>query len=790
VFIESTLMTPLNDPVQIGDWLVDPRDDSITRGAERIKLEPRTMRLLMTLAQAPGEVVSQEQLLETVWSGVVVGPASVYQSVSQLRKVLGDSDDPPRYIATVARKGYRLLALVSPASLDRIRQVRGIPEAGTSPSEGQGVVPVDVASPPPPRRWRWIAVACLAVLVITAAVWRFGTNDEFAPISIAVLPFKDLTIDQSERPFCDGLTEETASWLAQVPTLRVVARTSTFSYRDRDADVRTIGRELATSHIISGSLRRSGDKLRITVQLIDTNTGFELWSESYDAEAGNELSVQERVARSVVGNLELRITADTERRFAERRTRSADAQALYLMAKSHAAKLDSQSNDQAILLFRKAIVADPDFALAKIWLARAIANRRYLETLPIEKLAPEIEPLLKEAAKQAPDLSDLYVVRGGFELQMRRRETALADLRRALELSPSSNDAAIALGYYYLTAAEPRDALIYYTLASGLDPRNFHSHAYRCMVLADMAQFEIAEDACDRARSLASDSAWVYSVSSQLEAARGRFEEAFKWNGMALERGADLAEINAERASWLVQLGMLSEAGHAYARSLAANPDATRRNVSIANAGTVAAFAAGGTQGLRGFVRANGLADSDDPLMMLELANAELLAEDVRQARVYVDRALASPALLPEDLSSPFAARVGFSYLPMVATVLRGTGDEAGARKQLDELAKVLDQLTAAGVDTYGLHALKAQLSALRGKSDEAMNSLRRAASLGWADAWLAERQPYFQSLRSRVDFRELLATVRARNAVTAARLAPRLSVLSRLFGRPGRAAA
>ena len=107
------LMQPVNDPLMIGDWLVDPRDDSVARGSERVKLEPRTMRLLMRLAQTPGEVVSQDELLESVWTGVVVGTASVYQSMSQLRKVLGDTDDPPRYIETVARKGYRLVAKVS-----------------------------------------------------------------------------------------------------------------------------------------------------------------------------------------------------------------------------------------------------------------------------------------------------------------------------------------------------------------------------------------------------------------------------------------------------------------------------------------------------------------------------------------------------------------------------------------------------------------------------------------------------------------------------------------------------
>ena len=92
------------EPLQIGDWLVDPRDDSLTRGAERVKIEPRTMRLLMRLAQSPGTVISQDDLMQAVWSGVVVGTASIYQSMSQIRKVLGDNEEPPRYIETVARK--------------------------------------------------------------------------------------------------------------------------------------------------------------------------------------------------------------------------------------------------------------------------------------------------------------------------------------------------------------------------------------------------------------------------------------------------------------------------------------------------------------------------------------------------------------------------------------------------------------------------------------------------------------------------------------------------------------
>ena len=117
-------MSRLPDPLLIGDWLADPRDDSLTRGSERVKVEPRTMRLLMRLALTPGVVVSQEELLESVWTGVVVSPASVYQSMSQLRKVLGDTDDPPRYIETVARKGYRLIATVGSDRTTRLWDAR------------------------------------------------------------------------------------------------------------------------------------------------------------------------------------------------------------------------------------------------------------------------------------------------------------------------------------------------------------------------------------------------------------------------------------------------------------------------------------------------------------------------------------------------------------------------------------------------------------------------------------------------------------------------------------------
>ena len=764
------LMTPINEPVLIGDWLVDPRDDSLTRGTERVKLEPRTMRLLIRLAQSPGQVVSQDELLESVWSGVVVGTASVYQSMSQLRKVFGD-DDPPRYIETVARKGYRLIALVTTPA-------KG-PKAAV-PSET--VLPASAELPVPSRstrkpKWRWVAVGTAAALAVMAAVWQRAPRTGLvpSPTSIVVLPFVDLTDGRTQQMFCDGLTEETSNWLAQIPSLRVVARSSAFAYRGRSADVRTIGKELKTSHLLEGSLRRSGDRMRITVQLIDTQTGFQLWSDFYDVKAGDVLRVQEDVARQVAGNLELRISAETNGRFDSRRSRTAQAQELYLNARAHALRIDTASNDLAITLYRQAIRADPSFALAKVWLAHAIANRRYFTSQRTEDLLPDILPLLAEAEKTAPQLVDLYVVRGSVYTDLRQRELAERDLRHALEISPNTVAAASKLGYFNLTGAKPREALSYYTMAAALDPRDFGWPAYQCIALTDMARFEEAESACGQARALGPTSPWVYSVSGSLDAARGRWLEALRYSEQALERDNDIAEIHGERARWLRRLGLMKDAGAAFREAVAVNPQAARRNVPLLVVGMTAAIDSAGAPALQAFSREFGMEESDDPALLFELANAHLMVKEVAQARALVDRALTSDKLTGEDLESAWLARTGRSYLLISGVALRGSGEAAAAGRRFAQLETLLARMVDDGVRTAGVYELKSQLAALQGRPEDAIAALRRATELGWSSAWLAAHEPYFDSLRGRKDFQELLVAVRARNASAAAQLRNRL---------------
>jgi transcriptional activator of cad operon len=284
--------------VQVGDWFVNPTLDCLYRGSESHKLEPRMMRLLVCLANSVGAVVSVDRLLTEVWTGVIVGPASVYQAVSQLRKLLGDVDPDPTYIATVPRKGYRLIATVHRATA-----------AARSTTAAISPLPA-----PAVRARRWMpkilgGVALLALMLVGGSIWTQLPDPQVgeSSASIVVLPFVNLTPDKANQAFCDGLTEELSHRLSQIATLRVVARTSAFAFLGLGEDVRAIGRELDTNHILEGSVRRSGNKMRVTVRLVDARNGYRLWSTNYDMATDDLLRVQEDISQSVAENLQARL---------------------------------------------------------------------------------------------------------------------------------------------------------------------------------------------------------------------------------------------------------------------------------------------------------------------------------------------------------------------------------------------------------------------------------------------------------------------------------------------------
>ncbi|HWW86225.1 MAG TPA: winged helix-turn-helix domain-containing protein [Vicinamibacterales bacterium] len=270
--------------IGVGAWSVNPASGEISRDGETVRLELRTMRLLVCLAQRAGTVISIDDLLTAVWPDVTVTPDSVYQAVASLRRVLGDDPKQPTYIATVPRLGYRMVATVN-ASRDE-------PAARTNAPAALG----DRA------RWGWATAFCVALLVAGLFASQIAKRSSVTPLtqpSIAVLPFLDLTEKMSEEEFADGVTEELIDRLNKVAGLRVPSPTASFYFKNKHRSIPEIAKTLDVAYVLDGSTRKSGDRLRVAARLTRADTGVVIWSESYDRTWGDILTVQDDIASEV-----------------------------------------------------------------------------------------------------------------------------------------------------------------------------------------------------------------------------------------------------------------------------------------------------------------------------------------------------------------------------------------------------------------------------------------------------------------------------------------------------------
>jgi transcriptional activator of cad operon len=269
--------------LQIGDWRVDPQLGQMTRGADVVRLEARALRLLMYLANRGGETVSIDELLDQVWSGVVVTQDSVYQAVTALRRTLGDDAKQPKYIVTVPRLGYRLIAPVRAAADE--------PPLPVPP----------LASPPAGRRLAMWVVPAVLIAGLGIFLWLQRTP---AARSVAVLPFVDLTSQaMNEEYFADGLTEELIDRLSREPGFKVPAASASFFYKDKALPPASIARALHVSYLVEGSLRESGETLRIAARLTRASDGYVIWTQTYERPKTDRLRVQDEIAQSVTDAL-------------------------------------------------------------------------------------------------------------------------------------------------------------------------------------------------------------------------------------------------------------------------------------------------------------------------------------------------------------------------------------------------------------------------------------------------------------------------------------------------------
>jgi TolB-like protein/DNA-binding winged helix-turn-helix (wHTH) protein/Tfp pilus assembly protein PilF len=414
--------------VQTGEWVVHPALDSISRGTETHKLEPRAMRLLLCLAESAGEVVSIDRLLTEVWAGVVVGSASVYEAVSQLRKILGDVGPQPTYIATVPRKGYRLVAPV--------KRTAALAEIPYVPAPQKRTV----------QRRVWVIAGVIVVLALTTAyfstrtmLWRNGVvvSDK----SIAVLPFTDMSEKKDQEYFGDGMAEELIDTLTKVPELHVPARTSSFYFKGKQTTIPEIAKALGVANVLEGSVRRSGNTIRVTAQLVRADNGYRVWSETFDRELDDILKVQDEIARAVVKTLKVSLLEGQGSRAAQ--PANAEAYTLYLQGRWFWQRHSAADNKKAAEYLRQALKLDPVFAAAWAVLAVVVQDDFVIySNTSYQKVRAEAYSAAEQALKLDPSLSDAHLAMAqilhDLDFDFKR---ANAEITQALALDPGNSSA-------------------------------------------------------------------------------------------------------------------------------------------------------------------------------------------------------------------------------------------------------------------------------------------------------------------------------------------------------------
>ena len=392
---------------QFGDITLDPARRTVRRGTANIQLGKLTYELLLLLIEAAPRIVTQEEVAERLWNDRHVTQDTVRQRAKLLRKALSDDADNPRYFTVVRGQGYRL-----------------IPDVAIIPTE----------TTPPTWSQRPTLVAGIALLVIaTLSVTYWGVPGIHSTIdspddpaqsipderSIAVLPFENLVPDADNVFFVAGIHNDLLTQLSKVSSLKIISRTSVLGYEGQKKNLRQIGDELNVATILEGSVQRSGDMLRIYVQLIDAESDEHLWAERYDREltAQNLFAIQTEIATSIAGALQAVISPDELARLNEVPTESTRAYNHYLIGNMHLRGVDNRTMfPDAVHAFQRAVDEDPEFALAWALLARS-HSAVYLFVDHTESRRKLARQAVDRAFELNPDLPEAHYAMGYYQYQ-------------------------------------------------------------------------------------------------------------------------------------------------------------------------------------------------------------------------------------------------------------------------------------------------------------------------------------------------------------------------------------
>src|SRR6266853_1660313 len=555
-------MRQANDPpgrLRFGVFEVDLRVGELTRRGLRVRLQEQPFQVLAMLLEKPRELVTREELCEKLWSQTVVDfDHGLNKAINKIREALGDSAENPRFVETVARRGYRFLADAAPIEDDELVPASGSRRIGLTDA---GLPPTRLRRP---RTWM---VFGLALVLAASLSWILysRSHSSLKIRSLAVLPLESLSGDASQDYFADGMTDALIADLSQISALRVISRTSVMTYKRVRRPLPEIARELNVEAVVEGTVMRSGERVRITAQLIQVPDEKHLWAQSYEGDLQDTLALQNNVARAIAGEIRVTLNPREEAALKESKTVNTEAYEAYLKGRYFWNKRTGEGLKKAVDYFDRAIATDPAFARAYSGLADSYALMGDWEygilsprdAFPRAKAAATkalaLDDNLSEAHTSLAFILDLYewgwasaekeykralALNPGYAtahhwyawhlMVVGRNEEGIAELTKAESLDPLSliisadlADAFCIAGRYdesvqqsqKTIAMDPYFAVAHYQLGQALEQKQKHDEA--------IAEFRRAIELSDGNTTFESNLANAYAVS-------GRKEEAMK----------------------------------------------------------------------------------------------------------------------------------------------------------------------------------------------------------------------------------------------------------------------
>jgi TolB-like protein/DNA-binding winged helix-turn-helix (wHTH) protein/tetratricopeptide (TPR) repeat protein len=445
--------------IQFGNFEADLRAGELRRDGSRIKLQEQPFRVLTLLLEHPGEVVSREELRNRLWPAdtFVDFDHSLNAAIRRLRDALGDSAEDPKFVETVARRGYRFLA----------------------PVNGAQTV-IAVAPPPPTSQHRRMMVAAGVVLLLGIGALALmlvrnggGKSSRESPIkSIAVLPLGNLSGDPAQEYLADGITEALIGRLAGIHDLRVISRTSVLRFKETHLSVPEISKTLGVDAIVEGSVIREGSRIRVTAQLIRGATDGHIWSETFDRELRDVLALESEVAQSIAQKVEVTVTGEEHERLRKAPSVSPEVYESYLKGRFALGKSNSGAEiEESIRYFEEALNRDPRFAPAYVGVARANSalSTVFMGARP-EDAREAAMSAIRKALELDPDSAEAHVILADLQEQQWHWTEAEAEYRRALELNSSNPAAHKGLSGWMLRQGRTDEALTWAKRGRELDP--------------------------------------------------------------------------------------------------------------------------------------------------------------------------------------------------------------------------------------------------------------------------------------------------------------------------------